>query len=79
MNRTQIYLPKAQIETLRQIAQKKRVSMSEVIRSLIKERLERPPVKKEGLLNFAKRVNKYGIKAPRDLATNFDKYLYGKK
>ena len=79
MNRTQIYLTKTQIETLRQIAQKRNTSISEVIRSLIRERFKKVPVKKEGLLSAARRINKFGIKGPRDLATNLDKYLYGRK
>jgi predicted DNA-binding ribbon-helix-helix protein len=79
MNRTQIYLTKTQIETLRQIAQKRKVSISEIIRSLIREKLEKTPIKKEGLLSVAKRINKIGIKGPKDLATRLDKYLYGGK
>jgi len=79
MNRTQIYLTKTQIEALRQIAQKRNTSISEVIRSLIRERFKKVPVKKEGLLSAARRINKFGIKGPRDLATNLDKYLYGRK
>lgn len=79
MNRTQIYLPKTQIETLRKIAQKRKVSISEVIRSLIREKLEKVQVKKEGLLAAARRINRLGIKGPKNLATNLDKYLYGRR
>lgn len=79
VNRTQIYLTKTQIDTLRQVAQKRKVSMSEVIRSLIKEKVEKAPVKKEGLLSAARKINKLGIKGPKDLATLLDKYLYGRK
>ena len=79
MNRTQIYLTKTQIETLRQIAQKRNTSMSEVVRSLIGEKFKKVPTKREGLLSAARRINKFGLKGPKDLATNLDKYLYGRK
>ena len=79
MNRTQIYLTKTQIETLRQIAQKRNTSMSEVVRSLIGEKFKKVPTKREGLLSAARSINKLGLKGPKDLATNLDKYLYGRK
>ncbi|PIS39459.1 MAG: hypothetical protein COT33_01800 [Candidatus Nealsonbacteria bacterium CG08_land_8_20_14_0_20_38_20] len=83
MNRTQIYLPKIQIEFLRRLAQKQKTSVSEIIRSSIREKLEKGistvPIKKEGLLCAARRINRMGKKGPEDLAINLDKYLYGRK
>jgi len=84
MNRTQIYLPKTQIEALRKIARKKHTSVSDVVRIFIKEKVEkrrsfsdfRP---RESLFEAAKRINKLGKKGPKDLASNLDAYLYGGK
>lgn len=80
MQRTQIYLPKTQTEELKRIAQRKRISTSEVIRAILKEKIEELSFAKkisgENLLAAAKRINQQGQKAPKDLATNLDKYLY---
>ncbi len=80
MNRTQIYLPKTQLGALRRIAQKKKTSISEVIRLILREKLERKKTQSfpENLLEFAKKINLKGKKAPRDLAEKHNKYLYGK-
>ena len=84
MNRTQIYLPQRQIEILRSEAHKRRTTLSGTIRAILDEKLEKKSANRgrnffEGLLALAQRVNKTGKKAPRDLASNMDKYLYGGK
>lgn len=81
MNRTQIYLPKKQIEILRKEAQKQRTTTSEVIRRILREKTERTPTRlqRESLFDAAKRINVKGMKGPRDLASDLDKYLYGGK
>lgn len=83
MTRTQIYLPKTQIDVLRKLARRKNLSMSEVIRSIIRERFQEGltslPTKSETLLIAARRINKLGKKGPKDLAANLDKYLYGRE
>lgn len=83
MNRTQIYLPKKHMDILRKEAQKKKTTVSGVIRDILTEKLEQKKMPRrnffEGLLELAERMNKIGKKAPRDLASNLDKYLYGGK
>ena len=83
MERTQIYLPKMQREKLRKMAQKKKITVSEVIRNMIKETLKvkNPSLaqKKEKLADIAKRINAMNKKGPKDLASNIDKYIYGRK
>lgn len=83
MQRTQIYLPKTQTEELKRIAQRKRVSISEVIRTILREKIEElslvKKVSNENLSAAAKRINQQGQKAPKDLATNLDKYLYARQ
>ena len=84
MNRTQIYLPKRHIDKLRNEAKRRQISVSGVIRSILDEKLDKRPVSAEqnffgGLLGLAERMNRIGKKAPRDLASNVDKYLYGGK
>lgn len=84
MNRTQIYLPRKQIEVLRREAARKHTTVSGVIRGVLEERFEPARNAKrerphETLLEFARRVNLGGKRAPRDLAKNLDKYLYGGK
>lgn len=83
MNRTQIYLPKTQTDALRALAHKRRISLSEAIRTILREKLPgQRPVRvahSETLLEAAKRISKLGEKGPRDLASKMDHYLYGGK
>lgn len=82
MNRTQIYLPNAYREALRKEAEKQRVTVSEAIRRILREKLEddsRPLRRTTETLNAAaKRINKLGKRAPKDLASRLDEYLYAK-
>lgn len=82
MNRTQIYLPQTQIEALRKLAYRKKISVSETIRLFIKKGLvggggRKHNVTQGGLAVFARRVNRLGTKGPRDLAERLNTYLYG--
>lgn len=85
MNRTQIYLPQKQANALKKEAAKRRVSMSFVIRDIIRERFEVPQQtvvskqKRETLLEVAERIGRLGEPGPRDLASRVDHYLYGRK
>lgn len=83
MNRTQIYLPNTYREALRKEAGKQRVSVSEAIRRIIREKLvEGNSIYShrtaETLSAAAKRINKLGKRAPKDLASRLDEYLYAK-
>lgn len=83
MSRTQIYLGKSQLEALRKQAQKRRLTVSAIIRDIIRENFmtKRKPIlkiKHESLLEASDRIGKMGMKGPKDLARNVDKYLYGK-
>lgn len=82
MQRTQIYLQKTQTIKLKNLAQEKNVTVSEIIRNLINKNIPTVRQKSKGrsltLLQIAKRVEKLGEKGPRDLSKNMDKYLYGK-
>ncbi len=81
MQRTQIYLQKTQIIKLNKMAQVRRTTTSDIIRGIINKELDRKhllkPKKHISLLQIADRIGKLGKKAPHDLATNLDKYLYG--
>lgn len=81
MNRTQIYLPQKQIEILRKEAQKRRTTTSEIIRSILREKMEGMAghPQRKSLFDAARRINAKGMKGPRDLASNLDTYLYGGK
>lgn len=83
MQRTQIYLPKNQIDSLRKEAHRRKTAVSEVIREILAEKLEKrrlpAETSRERLIDAAKRINRLGLKAPRDLALNLDAYLYGRK
>ena len=82
MHRTQLYLPQMHVQKLRHLASKRKVTISQVIRSLIEEELintkQKPRPKGEGLLSAAARINKKGIRGPKDLSKRVDHYLYGR-
>ncbi|OGK23643.1 hypothetical protein A3A46_02205 [Candidatus Roizmanbacteria bacterium RIFCSPLOWO2_01_FULL_37_13] len=92
MIRTQIYLPENQTEKLKELAYKQHISVSEVVRRTIDEKIikTKPSVKQkktikkyknagEWLLSMARDAERRGFKGPKDLASNVDKYLYGGK
>ncbi len=81
MQRTQIYLPRTQLLALKEIARKQDTTTSDVIRLFLSAQLQskKPKTvrKAETLQQAGKRIGALGIKGPKDLATNMDKYLYG--
>lgn len=88
MTRTQIYLPEAHIKFFKRLAQASGTTMSEEIRKALNEvrshKRRKMKIKKkvnpgEWLLKTAKETEKLANNAPRDLASNVDKYLYGDK
>lgn len=78
MLRTQIYLPEDFHSQLTTLASRLNISMAEVIRMILKNGLE----KKEEILkpgNDLWKLADLKIRGgPKDLAKNFDYYLYGK-
>lgn len=83
MERTQIYLAKSQIKKLRQLAQKKRTTLSGLVRDAVEVQYGVKKLinwkKEETLPEFAERIRKMGFKGPKDLASDLDEYLYGGK
>ena len=81
MERTQIYLAKSQIKRLKQVAQKKKTTLSELVRDAVEVQygIERPSPKERGetFLEAARRISGLGEKGPKDLSSRLDKYLYG--
>lgn len=84
MNRTQVYLPKTQLDWLKKRASKSQTTLSEVMRQLVREKQahfrfpQAVADRGESLYEAAKRISKKYTKGPKDLAQNLDRYLYGK-
>ena len=81
MLRTQIYLPAEHLRILKKLALQEEVSLSEIIRRLIEEKLTKKEERNTGswLLTLADKAKKLKIKGPKDLASRVDFYLYGRK
>jgi len=86
MLRTQIYLPESQINFLKEIAYQENVSLAEVIRGLVNDKLEEvkktsSKIRNSGswLLTLAERAKKLKVTGPKDLASRLDFYLYGQR
>jgi len=92
MIRTQIYLPENHIEKLKEIAYQQKLSVSEIVRRTIDEKIikTKQSVKRKKivkkyknaggwLLSMARDAERKGFKGPKDLASSVDKYLYGGK
>jgi len=88
MIRTQVYLPKEQIDELKLMAWSRKTTVSDVLRNLIEEKVatpvhsvkaknKAPKNRNNWLLSLSKEAEKRGFKGPSDLSTNMDKYLYG--
>jgi hypothetical protein len=83
MYRTQIYLPKMQRTKLRAAARTRSTTVSHVVRTFIDQGLAgngtAPPMHKQAktMFDVLAEIKKRGVKGPRDLAKNMDKYLYG--
>lgn len=83
MLRTQIYLPASQVKALKAVAAKENSSVSELVRGAVEYKLngtKKKPKESVGkwLQRLAEDAKKRGVKGPKDLATNMDKYLYDK-
>ena len=78
MQRTQIYLPKSQLDSLRSMALRRSTTVSHLMRAIVDEKLHARPQAKhhETLVEAARRINKLGKPGPKDLAINMDYYLY---
>lgn len=85
MNRTQLYLPKTQLETLRRVAKQKNTTVSGVVRLFISQQLNGNSIQRTksnisgSLIKIAKQINQLGTKAPSNLSKNIDSYVYGRK
>lgn len=86
MLRTQIYFPEEQLRLLKKISWEEEISLSEVIRQLVEEKLveaEKKDKKAKNtgawLLSLADKAKKMKVKGPKDLASKMDEYLYGQK
>ena len=83
MERTQIYLPKNQLKSLRTVALETNTNVSAVIRMYISKQLHpnkelAHSPKQISLVSASKKIGAIGSPGPKDLASNVDHYLYGK-
>jgi len=74
MHRTQLYLPTDLYAQLEWEARRKSVSVSEIVRRRLARREKKGA---ETLLRLVEIGKKYKIKAPKDLSSRLDYYLYG--
>lgn len=83
MIRTQIYLTQKQHTTLKKKAHAENSTVSHQIRKIIEKDLKEKPVEEfnsgKWLLSMAEEAEKIGASGPKDLASNVDKYLYGRE
>lgn len=83
MIRTQIYLTQKQHSSLKKKAASLNTTVSDQIRKIIEKDLEERPLKEfnsgSWLLSMAAQAKRMKVKGPKDLASNVDKYLYGRK
>lgn len=83
MVRTQIYLPKQQLQFAKNEALKRNITMAQFIRDILEEIQTKTAPPKQGknignvFQELAKMAKENNFKGPADLATNPDKYLYG--
>ena len=83
MTRTQIYLPKSQLDALRVQAHQKGTTVSDVVRRIVdmQLRVEKQEKQKtshdESLGDAFRRISKLGKPGPKDLSMNLDHYVYG--
>ena len=82
MLRTQVYLLPEQVRFLKEIAQEQEVSLSEVLRRLIDEKVKVIAKSKsrvnsgDWLLFLVKQARKFKFSGKQDLAQRVDFYLY---
>lgn len=83
MNRTQLYLPKTQLDTLRKVARQKKSTVSAVVRYFISQQLSDTESNKSkkghpnSLFTISQKINNLGAKAPKNLSKKIDSYAYG--
>lgn len=79
MIRNQIYLEKKQLNKLKELSYNNNKNVSQIIREIINKELFKDIKSKQSgqwALSIAKEAQKKNIKAPKDLASNTDEYLY---
>lgn len=83
MKRTQLYLPEDLYLRLFQEARRQRRAMAALAREFLQTGVEREQKKeKRGaavLLEMAAEGQRLGLRGPKDLVSNLDRYLYGDK
>ncbi len=77
MKRTQLNLDEKTYYQLVSYARSKNSSISEAARNLISKQISDEEPNRNPLLELAKLGEKLKVKAPKDLSTNIDYYLYG--
>lgn len=82
MIRTQVYLPKTDIDFLKDLARANKSTMSEELRKsllMIRSASKKKKAKLSSVQWLLKDFDKVKFQGPEDLATNIDEYLYGGK
>ena len=81
MKRTQLYLHEDDCLTIQALASQNEVSQAEIIRQAIKDGLKALKIKnvKKSALVSLEEFSLMGKKGPKDLGSNMNDYLYGKK
>ncbi len=78
MIRTQVYLTEEQARDIKLRAKREKKPEAEVIRKLLSEGLKiKPPKRHESTGESLLRLAEIGGKAPADLSSRIDDYLYG--
>lgn len=74
LQRTQVLLPKVLKDRITFLAEQKKISVNQQVRELLQKGLETQKPRNGGvaLMDLAK----LGLKGPKDLSRNIDKYLY---
>lgn len=78
MIRTQLYFPEELYLELKNLAERERKSLAELVRLFVRLGISRQQRAKNPAKVFLK-IASYASKGPKDLSQNLDKYLYGKK
>lgn len=82
MIRTQVYLPKTDIDFLKGLARINKSTMSEELRKsllVVRNAAKKKKVKLSSVQWLLKDFDKVKFQGPKNLATNIDEYLYGGK
>jgi len=77
MKRKQIYLTETLDREVGYLARKENKPQAEVIRELLEKGINKKKKMSGG--EFLLKLASYGVKGPKDLSTNLDRYLYGDK